>query len=334
MNQVSVSVCVPVFNSEKTLYRALDSVAAQTFSDWEIVLVNDGSSGKDERGWDCRKIVKAFLKEKKLSKKKITYICHHSNLGLVEARRTAVENARGTYICILDSDDYLLPNALQTLYDEAVASGADIVHSGAQLWDQGKNQLIEEGGHLKKINLFYDGILSNQEIIHAFLIDKTVCGYLWGKLFLRETYLEALSHIPFTKCVMAEDYLQFFYLALVAKKYSGVKGRVYSYSEDTGISATKISSLSVWEQICSTANVFTIIFSEIQDGVITSLTPEELEALKFERRSYLAVSIKRLQDFVVPELQVQARSMLCDYWGESFVERMEEAIQEKEEEKK
>ena len=136
-----ISICIPVYNSERLLKRCLLSAIAQDFDSFEIVIVNDGSPGKDEEGQDCRKIVKLVQKEgKKLRKQmglpavNINYYEHSKNLGLLEARRTAVENASGQYICILDSDDALLPSALKNLYEAAFSYGADIVQGKTELF--------------------------------------------------------------------------------------------------------------------------------------------------------------------------------------------------------
>ncbi len=69
-DSAKISVCIPVYNAEKTLLSCLESLACQDFSDWELLVVNDGSTGTDADGNDCRKIVKDFRKAHKLSKKK------------------------------------------------------------------------------------------------------------------------------------------------------------------------------------------------------------------------------------------------------------------------
>ena len=125
-----VSVCIPVYNSEPYLMRCLESVAAQDFpgAKTEIIIVNDASCGTDADGNDCAAIVKSF---KKQHKRNIKLFCHTRNKGLVEARRTAICEAEGEYICIVDSDDWLTPGALRLLYEAAQNTGADIVQGKA-----------------------------------------------------------------------------------------------------------------------------------------------------------------------------------------------------------
>lgn len=317
----NISVCIPVYNTEPVLQRAIDSVLLQDFDSFEIIIVNDGSKNTDKNGFCCKKIVK--LTQKKCKHVKIKYIEHRKNLGLLEARRTAIENAQGEYICNLDSDDVLLPGALKTLYEAATKTNADIVHGKT---DYSSTENLSEIH--QSYNKVYLGELEDNCVFDGWLEKKNHIGILWAKLIRRETYLKALSHIPFTRCVMAEDYLQYFFIALEAKKYTGIENKVYRYTIDTGISSNQqITDLARWEQICTTSSVFTIIFFAIQNGEV-SLNLEQLEALRLQSRSYLAGNISMLRKNVIPELKEQGRQLLCEYWGTDFVETMEKALED------
>ena len=87
----------------------------------------------------------------------------------------------------------------------------------------------------------------------------------------------------------------------------------------------KISDLVRWEQVCSTANVFTIIFEAVK-SFPKALNLEQMEALRAQSRSYLANNLKQLHEAVIPAMQDEARSMLCDYWGEDFVQLAEKSL--------
>ena len=350
-SQVKISVCVPVYNTEETLGRALDSIvqAAQGFDGWEILAANDGSPGRDADGRNCKKIVRRFIKENGLSKNQVIYIEHKSNLGLLEARRTLVQAARGDFVAMLDSDDQLLPGALETLWKAAQESGADIIHAAAIASADGgavgepsadgkpdaavKNSAADERAKKRaaeveqKANNIFLGALCGPDILDGFLTKKNHSGFLWAKLIRRSTYLAALERIPFSRLVFAEDFLQYFFISRAAKKYFGISAPVYRYAADTGISSLKkIASLDRWEQVCSAANVFAIIFSDLKevsssgDGADGALSFEQMEALRFLSRSYLANNLKQMEEQVAPQLQEAARAMLCDYWGEDFVQ--------------
>ena len=313
-----ISVCIPVFNTEPFLAECLQSVISQDFEAFEIIVVNDASPGKDRNGLSCKKIVKraekeckGLRKEKGLPPVNITYIENQINLQTIETRRILVEAAQGLYITMLDSDDQLLSGALTALYSAAASS--EIVHGKMSL----KDATMEVG-----INKQSPALYGNQ-IIDAFLKQEH-SGYLCGKLISRELYLYAFSHIPFTKCVMADDYLIYFFIALEAKAYISINIPVYLYNIGLGISSNrKISSLARWEQICSAANVFTAIFDELENLPPDTLSQEQIDRIRIACRHYLKNNLGQLENAVAPELQEAAKALLCDYWGSDFVEELE-----------
>ena len=99
-----ISVIIPVFNAEKYLPECLDSVLAQTFQNFEIVCINDGSTDKS-----------AEVLQKYAQKDKRICILTQENLGLSGARNTGLDHAKGEYIFFLDADDTIPEYALQTL---------------------------------------------------------------------------------------------------------------------------------------------------------------------------------------------------------------------------
>ena len=96
----TVSVIIPTYNQAKFIDKAIESVLQQTYQDFEIIIINDGSKDNTEE------IVKNY------SDFRIRYICHKKNLGLSEARNTGIRASRGKYIALLDSDDEFLPEKL------------------------------------------------------------------------------------------------------------------------------------------------------------------------------------------------------------------------------
>ena len=111
-----VSVIVPIYKAEKTLRKCIDSLLSQTFKDFEILLIDDGSP--DMSGIICDEYanrddrVRAF---------------HKSNGGVSSARQMGIDNARGEYTIHADPDDWVEPTMLQELYDKAITENADMV---------------------------------------------------------------------------------------------------------------------------------------------------------------------------------------------------------------
>ena len=115
----AISVIVPVHNVERYIIICINSILQQTFKDFEIIIVDDFSTD------DSYKICRSAYGDHK----KIRIIRHEKNMGLGSARNTGIANSRGKYIYFVDSDDALLPNALEVLYQTAENTGADIVHT-------------------------------------------------------------------------------------------------------------------------------------------------------------------------------------------------------------
>ena len=99
---MKLSIIIPVYQVEQTLRRCIDSVLSQSFSDWEMILVDDGST--DESPKICDEYVKNYDK---------IHVIHKQNRGLSDARNVGIEHAKGTYITFVDSDDYLGDDTLK-----------------------------------------------------------------------------------------------------------------------------------------------------------------------------------------------------------------------------
>lgn len=113
-----LSVIVPVYKAEQYLHRCVDSILAQTFADFEVLLVNDGSP--DRSGEICDEYTKKDSRVR---------VFHKPNGGVSSARNLALDNVNGEWVCFIDSDDFLDSNNFLSLYYK-VNSTVDIVHFG------------------------------------------------------------------------------------------------------------------------------------------------------------------------------------------------------------
>ncbi len=105
-NNPLVSIVTPTFNRAHTLQRAIDSVLAQTYNDWELIIIDDGSTD------NTQELVKG------IGEKRVKYL-HKENGGPSKARNYGIEHATGKWIMYLDSDDELLPKCIETMLDWA-----------------------------------------------------------------------------------------------------------------------------------------------------------------------------------------------------------------------
>ena len=102
------SVIIPTFNRAKYIAKAIKSVLAQEFSDWELVIIDDASTDNTEQ------IVKSF------NDNRINYFKNQTNKERCVSRNIGMENSSGKYICFLDSDDYHLPDHLEVLHQHII----------------------------------------------------------------------------------------------------------------------------------------------------------------------------------------------------------------------
>lgn len=330
-----ISICIPVFQTEPYLQACLDSVVTQDFPSFEVVIVSDASSGRDSKGRKAKKIVhdmqkkcKIVRKSKSLAPVKFRFIENNQNRGLIEVRRTLCTQAKGQYITQLDSDDELEPGALTALYEASQNGTIDIVHGTSTAGTFDENNKFTPSQQNRYGKILYEQI-AGRDIFHRWLVNSEFTANTWGKIIRRELFIKAYENIPYTECNMADDVLLFFFLSQYAASYLGIRNNVYLYRVNTGMSSRrKIDDLHKWKMICSTASVFTIITQWIQENQNkeSALLPEEVETIRAMMRFYLKNNLQQMQETVSPSILPQARQMLCEYWGESFVNHMEEML--------
>ena len=344
MKTPAISVCIPLYQTERYLAQCLRSVLLQDFSNFEVVVCSDASNGVDENGWPAKKIIKSVLKEcSKLRKKTglkpvpLRFVEHSQNRGLFEVRRTLAYEAHGQYITQCDSDDALEQGALAALYAAATSKGQafsdyyDIVHgfSTAGSFDENGNFIPANNNVHSTIHY---GEVTGREIYRGWLLNKFCSANTWGKLIKRDIYLAVYDQIPYTECNLAEDVLIFFFISQFAKSYIGIKEKVYRYRVNVGMtSANKITNLQKWKMTCSAASVFSVISTwttkQQNEQTVFSPLPDELEALKGLACYYVANNLQVLSNNVELSLQASAREMLNDYWGQELVDEIEKTMQ-------
>ncbi len=316
-----ISVCIPVYRTERFLKECLKSVSEQTFKDIEIVVLSDASDGKDDAGLSAKKIVKLFQKTTSFP---VRYLENSKILCLVEVRRALVSQAQGEYIFMLDSDDILPPMALESLYKNAVENTADIV--------QGDCTTVGPDGKTPvKIDFEYhalQGVIKDNDIFNKCFIENEYRPIIAAKLIRTEIYRKAFEQIPFIYAHMAEEVIQYFFIARIAKIYSGIQEPVYLYRQGSGITGRKITTLDEWEKVCSAASIITALYdwADNQKNTRNSPSKEEMTSLQHLAKSYCINNVKQFNWSVAEDIKTAAHKMLCDYWGEDAVKRTEDFL--------
>ena len=112
----TVSIIVPIYNAEKHLARCIDSILNQEYTDFELLLVNDGSTDS------CGSICDSYAEQDSRIR-----VIHKENTGVSDSRNQAIDQARGTYLQFLDSDDWITPDATKLFVRAAEEHCCDLV---------------------------------------------------------------------------------------------------------------------------------------------------------------------------------------------------------------
>ena len=328
-----ISVCLPVYGTEPLLEQCLRSVFLQNFDSFEVIVLSDASQGKDEKGRKAEKITKAVFKEcRKIRKERalaeisVRFFEHRENMGLVEVRRSLLYYSRGKYISYVDSDDVLQEGALKAFFVAAEKYDGDIIQgrSRAGRFDANGNFIPSAENLYSSITL---GQITGYDIIKKWLSQGGIAGVLWAKIIKKSLLEKAFESIPHIECNMKEDFLIFFFLSFYAEKYVGIDDEVYLYRHSSGMSSRqKIDSVKKIRTVCSAASVFALIS---QSDELKALQENEINCVRRYSALHLEDNIKQLNDSVIPELKSTAREILCEYWGQDFVERVEKTMKNK-----
>lgn len=172
-----ITIIVPFYNTEKYLEECLTSIKSQTFSDYECLMIDDGSTDSS------REIASKFLDDPRFK------LLNKEHIGFPKAKNLGLDNAKGDYICFIDSDDFVNEHYLEYLYNSLVITNSDISCCGIYTF---RHKIVDIG---KLTN--FNSIFKTDIMIKLFFPCTT---FMWNKLYKREIFdnmrfedVEALS---------------------------------------------------------------------------------------------------------------------------------------------
>lgn len=202
MNKPLVSIIVPVYNAQKCIAQCIESILSQTYQNFELILMDDGS--KDESGNICDEYANKDSRVK---------VIHKENSGVSDTRNQALKLAKGEYLQFVDADDWLTMNATETLVSAIIENNCELVIS--DFYRVIDNKVSSKG------SIDYEGVLTLKEFaLH--LMERPAdfyYGVLWNKLYKKSIIDEyQLSMDP--KISWCEDFIfNLRYLEHVQKIY-------------------------------------------------------------------------------------------------------------------
>lgn len=220
-----LSVIVPVYNVAPYLSQCLDSILQQTYSNLEIIIVDDGSTDGSSEICD----------EYKKNDKRISVI-HKQNAGLGMARNAGLEVASGKYVSFVDSDDYLKKDLLEQLMQPIIKKGCDTVLGGSTR--------VDNNGNLVSVSSFKKQIFLGKQAyseLFASMLGSTPGGHdamrmsVWSAIYSLDIIKRNKITFPSERKLISEDMIfdQLYYQKAKKVAISGTDGYYYRYNPDS-----------------------------------------------------------------------------------------------------
>lgn len=211
-----ISVIVPVYKVEKYLHRCVESIRNQSYSNLEILLVDDGSPD------NCGAICDAFAE-----KDERIQVIHKENGGLSSARNIGIEHAQGDFLAFVDSDDFISHEFIKILYNALISSNSDIAQCK---WEYVSGDTITREKETGDYNV-YSGY---QMLENLYIPDGAYFVVAWNKLYRSSLF----EHIRYPEGRIHEDEATTYKLFDIANQAVFVDRFLYGYYQE-GISITR-----------------------------------------------------------------------------------------------
>ena len=313
-----VSVIIPVYNTEQFLGDCLDSVLAQTFTDFEAIVIDDGSTD------NSRDIIEAF------AKKDSRIVCiHQENRGLSEARNAGLDIAKGNWITFIDSDDAIAPTFLEKSLFTANNSAAEISCCASRAFKEDEAVANKGCGDASPSGKDIHEMTPAEALANALYQNKVPDYSAWNKLYAADLWRER----RFPPGKFFEDVATIPQVFLDAKKIAFLAEPLYLYRKHsssilaTAYSRKKAELLDIAESVCklvqgkgveleqaATCNLFSASCS------ILMRTPDTQEFADFRDRAWDNI-LRTRKATRSPKARFRNKvAALCSLGGRAFFE--------------
>lgn len=224
MNKTMLSIIVPIYNTEKYLKECIDSILAQSFRKFELIMVDDGSTDSSGRIADEYATIDSRI-----------VVIHKKNEGLVRARITGLERATGEYVGFVDSDDWIGHNHFTRLMESAISKGTDIVIGDNVVYRAGNISAVHQGIEYG----YYNSEQIKDKLIPIMMFDKNmklgISPSLCTKIIKRDILYKNQINVP-VNLRLGEDAACFYPCLCAASSVEYISGcedyfyRVYKES--------------------------------------------------------------------------------------------------------
>lgn len=268
-----VSIIVPIYNAEKTIARCVESILNQEYTDFELLLIDDGS--KDASPQIC---------DEYAAKDARVHVVHKENSGVSDARNLALDMATGKYLQFLDSDDWITPNATRLFMEAAEQYGCDMVIAD---FYRVVGERVSHKGTIKD-----EGVLNREAFAEQMMENPAdfYYGVLWNKLYRRDI-VEAHKLRMDSNVSWCEDFLFNLEYIRYCDVFFALQVPIYYYVR------TKGSLASQGMSITKTIKTKLMVFEYYNDFYKQVLTEEEYEKKRLQVYRYF---VDAASDGIVP----------------------------------
>lgn len=293
--ETAISVIVPVYRVEKFLPQCIESVLNQTFTDFELILVDDGSPDR------CPAIC-----DEAAERDARVRVIHQANAGLSAARNAGIEAAHGAWLSFVDSDDYIAPHFCEKLYQAAQRTNADCVMCSVQNVDE-SGKLIDSA--LMRVA---DEVKTGQEVLRKIGRDD-VTPYLtaWNKLYRRKLF----NTLRYPAGRQNEDVFVFAELFCQVQRAVCVAEPLYFYRKRIGSIMNSVVTLRNLDEMWAYVNCFEHLqqddeestLKETEKRVFAKLTGVYYRVTEEDRHSNKMKQAKKAQWNIAMRLMKQGQ---------------------------
>lgn len=271
-----VSIIVPIYNSEKCLSRCIESILVQKFTDFELLLVDDGSL--DRSGEICDEYAYNDLRIK---------VFHKGNGGASSARNLGLSKAEGEWIAFVDSDDYLLPSFLDVLI-RLIKNDTDLCICGII-----PDYSISSEYKITKTSFEYEGDVQRYLLLNNCQMSGSLCNKLFKRTYIKENQLYLNETIKYRE---DEEFL-LRYMSYVQRVsatekelYVYIVPNFYKYNNSENLQTSLSMYCSVVKIYAGKANKVTDYYqTELYNELLTLLRVDKQQTLKMMRKALVII---------------------------------------------
>lgn len=230
-DKAAFSIIIPVYNVQKDIGNCLDSILAQSYRNFEVLCIDDGSTDHSSQ------VIQKYAKKDK----RIQYF-YHENKGVSYTRNVGIRKARGKYIWFVDADDWVEADALQCLVQEIKKQKSDIVVFGGEVFFS--EDYDEQDSYMDHAFIYFKKNLTTRRIryinnsVAALLYEIGSYPLIWNKVYKRSLIVS--NHIRYEESLkLGEDEAFLFQIYPLAERISYIPNRLYHYQRNRQGSATE-----------------------------------------------------------------------------------------------